>query len=170
MYRCAGNDHLRRRTALVDDVVNRFVVGWMARDGVTFDVPATAVPAYDVRARVDAVRLRIAQVEDAMVGDPVEDLEHVSPEGLRRNLARLKDTLVDLERQETLTALPSPLHGVTAENFPDLPLDRRRNVVKYLCVVTILPTTSRGHAGPESIDVIPNPERFPQADSVSVTQ
>ncbi|CAJ61460.1 MULTISPECIES: recombinase family protein [Frankia] len=163
MYRCASANHLRRRGDLVDDVVTRFVVGWLARDGVTFDVPDIAVPTHDLRARADEVRLRISQVEDALVGDPTDDLKDVSVDGLKRNLARLRGNLEDLERDEKLTALPSALHGVTAENFPGLPLDRRRSIVDYLCKVTVLPTSKGGHAGEESIDVIPHPERFPAA-------
>ncbi|MCK9925439.1 recombinase family protein [Frankia sp. AgPm24] len=161
MYRCASDNHLRRRGDLVDDVVTRFVVGWLMRDGVTFDVPGTAVPAHDLRARADVLRLRISEVEDALIGDPTEDLADVSPDGLKRNLGRLRAKLDQVEREEKLSVLPSALHGVTAENFPGLPLDRRRSVVDYLCRVTVLPTTRGGHAGEESIDVIPNPERFP---------
>jgi len=163
MYLCASQDHLRRRGDLVDDVVTRFVVGWLARDGVTFDVPDTAVPTHDLRARADVLRLRIGEVEDALIGDPTEDLVGISREGLKRNLARLQKKLEDVEREEKLSVLPSTVHGVTAENFPGLPLDRRRSIVDYLCRVTILPTTRGGRAGEESIDVIPNPERFPAA-------
>ncbi|CAJ58959.1 MULTISPECIES: recombinase family protein [Frankia] len=163
MYRCRSQNHLRRRGDLVDDVVTRFVVGWLARDGVTFDVPDVAVPTHDLRARADEVRLRISQVEDALVGDPTDDLRDVSVDGLKRNLARLRGKLEDLERDEKLTVLPSALHGVTAENFPGLPLDRRRSIVDYLCKVTVLPTSKGGHAGEESIDVIPHPDRFPAA-------
>ncbi|ONH49984.1 hypothetical protein CcI49_38010 [Frankia sp. CcI49] len=164
MYRCTEVDHLRRRMTLVDDVVTRYVVGWLVRDGVTFDAPPTTVtPSGDVRGKADAVRFRIGQVEDALIGDPTEDLVNVSRDGLSRNLARLRAQLEDLERQEALFTVPAELTGVTAENFPGLPFERRRNVIRYLCQTTILPTTKGGHAGEESIDIRPNPKNFPEA-------
>lgn len=141
-YLCTVAHHLSRRVALVDRVVTDVVVDWLARSGATFDQESG--PAVDHRVEIDAVRIFIAELEDALIGSPTERLEGASLEGVRRNLAKQRAHLDKLERTEVLATLPSPVDGVTAENFPGLLLERRRAVIAHLVDVVLLPGRGRG--------------------------
>jgi len=161
IYRCASGfspgersvGHATRSTTLVDKVVTDVIVAWLARDGATFDIPAG--PVVDHRGEAEALRILVDQAEDALLGNPAEHLRDVSPAGIRRNLAKHRARLEELEQAEILASLPAPTDGVTAENFPGLPLERRRGVVNYLVDVVIRPATRGRWTGTDGIEVTP---------------
>jgi len=150
VYRCADSEHLKRRVDLVDGVVVEHILAVLRREKVAHRGPTGPTPG--VREKTDALRKRIAQVEDALVGDPTDDLKEVSQAGLRRNLVRLRAQLADMERHEALDRVPGAAEGVTAENFPTLPFERRRAVVAYFVTVRLLKTRP-GRFDPDSVEV-----------------
>lgn len=157
IYRCArgfapgesSRGHATVRTEVADDAVTVRVAAWLARDGVTFEDERP--PAVDRGTELETLRVLVAQAEDALLGNPAEHLVGVSHAAVRRNLDRHRGRLVELEQAEILAALPGPMVGVTAENFPGLELERRRGVVDHLVAVTILP----GVRGEDGVQVIP---------------
>src|SRR5215211_2110628 len=61
-YRCSGNGHVRRNAALVDGVVEAYVLALLGREGI--GAPRRATVPSDVRGQADAIRLRLDQLED----------------------------------------------------------------------------------------------------------
>lgn len=155
-YRCKTDSCVMRPVELVDRVVVRCVTAWLARDGAAFDA-GRAGPAVDVRGQVDALRVLVAEAEDALLGNPPEHLKGVSLAAVRRNLDRHRARLEELQRSEVLSGLPSPVEGVTPENLGSLPLERRRAVVAYLVQVTIRPAVVGRRAGEDTVSVVPKP-------------
>jgi site-specific DNA recombinase len=148
-YRCSGNGHVRRNAALVDGVVEGYVLALLEREGVGAPMPAT-VPS-GVRGQADAIRLRLDQLEDLYVdGD-------ITRTGYLRNRDRLTAKLADLERVEALALVPGPLEGITPGRWSTLPLERRRAVVSFLVNVRLLPLPSKRHAkdDPELVEITP---------------
>ena len=148
VYRCSTGGHVKRRVKLVDEVVEKYVLGKLEEGGVPYTPVATVSP--DVRGLADGVRLRLEQLEDKYAdGD-------LSRAGYLRNRDRLTAKLTELERDEVLARVPGPLEGVTPDNWSDLPLDRRRAVVAYLVEVTLLPAHSP-HFDPELVKITKRP-------------
>jgi site-specific DNA recombinase len=148
-YRCTGNGHVKRSAALVDGVVEAYILALLEREGVGAPTPA-AVPG-DFHGQADALRLRLEQLEDKYSdGD-------LTRAGYLRNRDRLAAKLADLERKEALAIVPGPLEGVTPERWAALPLERRRAVISYLVDVKLLPLPNKRHdkADPELIEITP---------------
>lgn len=146
VYRCSTGGHVKRRVALVDDIVNRVVLALLARE----DVGAEVAPVPDVRGEADALRLRLEQLEDKYAdGDLTRD-------GYLRNRDRLAARLTDLQRAEALLRVPGPLDGVTAKNWSNLPLERRRAVVAHKWEVQLLPSGGNPHFNPELVRITPH--------------
>ena len=144
VYRCSTGSHVKRRVALVDGVVEDYILKLLKREGVGAPTPATVPP--DVRGNADTVRLRLEQLEDKYAdGD-------LTRTGYVRNRDRLAGKLAELERTEALSRVPGPLEGVTPARWAALPLERRRAVVAYLVEVTLLPARSP-HFDPELIKI-----------------
>jgi hypothetical protein len=144
VYRCSSGSHVKRGVELVDGVVEGYVLALLDREGVGMPGPATGPP--DVRGSADAVRLRLAQLEDKYSdGD-------LTRAGYIRNRDRLTVKLTEFERQEALTRVPGPLEGVTPARWAALPLERRRAVVAHLVDVALLPANGR-HNDPELIKI-----------------
>jgi site-specific DNA recombinase len=146
-YRCTGNGHVKRNAALVDCVVEKYIFALLKREGVGAPGPAT-VPA-DLRGQVDAIRLKLDQLEDKYVDN------EITRAGYLRNRDRLSAKLADLERQEALAVVPGPLEGITPERWSTVPLERKRAVVSYLVDVKLLPLPTKRHAkdDPELIKI-----------------
>jgi site-specific DNA recombinase len=157
VYRCASGEHVKRKVSVVDALVEEYLLG--SRDVMGMLLREAEANLARVRnvvdnaAKIDAVRLRIEQVEDALVGDPTEDLQEVSAAGLRRNLTRLQKQLADLQRAEALSRVPDAEEDITPESWPSLPLDRRRAVVKRKVRVVIHPM--RDTEFPDGVEIIP---------------
>jgi site-specific DNA recombinase len=148
-YRCSGNGHVRRNAALVDGVVEAYVLALLGREGI--GAPRRATVPSDVRGQADAIRLRLDQLEDKYAdGD-------LTRAGYLRNRDRLAAKLANLERAEALTLAPGPLEGITAARWSALPLERRRAAVSFLVNVRLLPLPSKRHAkdDPELVEITP---------------
>jgi DNA invertase Pin-like site-specific DNA recombinase len=144
VYRCSSGSHVKRRVALVDGLVEAYILALLEREGVGAPTPAT-VPS-DVRGKADAVRLRLEQLEDKYAdGD-------LTRAGYLRNRDRLTAKLAELERAEALMRVPGPLQGITTDRWAALPLERRRAVVAYLVNVRLLPAVG-SHHDPELVQI-----------------
>jgi site-specific DNA recombinase len=135
IYRCTGSAHLTRRVAFVDAIVEAYILALLEREDVGAPTPHT-VPA-DLRGQVDAVRLRLDQLEDHLADGLL------TRAGYLRNRDRLAAKLAELERTEALMRVPGPLEGITRAKWSTLPLERRRAVVSYLVDVQLLPSTGK---------------------------
>jgi len=151
VYRCASGKHVKRRVALVDALVEMYVLRLLDREGVGAHSPATSPP--DVRGKADAVRLRLEQLEDKYADGDLTRAAYI------RNRDRLSGSLAELERAEALLRVPGPLEGITPARWASLPLERRRAVVDYLVSVRLLPTAGSGHHDPELIQITPKRRR-----------
>lgn len=136
--------HLKRaRTRLdgrgVDDVVNRYVVMVLGREGVT--THGQAGPAVDNRDAMAVLRRQLELLEDRLAD------ELLTPAGYRRQRDRKLAQLADLEREELVSRAPAVMTGVTVESWVSLPLERRRAVVKHLCAVRLVPYGPEDRSG-----------------------
>jgi site-specific DNA recombinase len=147
VYRCVSGGHVKRRVALVDDLVESYVLALLKREGIGTPTPAKTPD--DARAKADAVRLQLDRLEDKWAD------ETISRAGYIRNRDRLTTKLVGLERQEALERVPGPLEGVTPARWAALPLERRRAVVSYLVDVKLLPAKGAGRHDPELVVITP---------------
>ncbi len=148
-YRCGADGcYIKRRADLVEDVAVGLTLAWLERERVAAEPPVEP-GRDDPRAQADALRAQMERLEDMSVTG------EISRDGYRRNRDRILGDLAALERAEALLRVPSPVEGVTAAAWKDLPLDRRRAIVDYLWIVTVLPLGRGRHAGPESIDIKP---------------
>ena len=102
-YRCTGNGCVKRNAALVDGLVEAYVLAVLKREQV--GAPTWSAVSSDVRGEADAIRLRLDQLEDKYAdGD-------LTRTGYLRNRDRLTARLADLERKEALALVPGPLEG-----------------------------------------------------------
>jgi site-specific DNA recombinase len=149
-YRCTGNGCVKRNAALVDGLVEAYVLALLEREQV--GAPTRATVPSDTRGQADAIRLRLDQLEDKYAdGD-------LTRAGYLRNRDRLAARLADLERTEALTLVPGPLEGITPARWSTLPLDRRRAVVSFLVDVRLMPLPSKRHPydDPELVKITRN--------------
>jgi hypothetical protein len=142
---------------MADGVVTACVVAWLERDDAQFDT-AAGVDG-DHQAEIDRLRVLVDESERALLGRPPAHLVGVDRGKIRAAFEEDSARLAELEREQTLAVLPSPVDGVTAENFPGLPLERRRAVVDYLVDILVLPVGRGRAAGEDSIDVTPKRRR-----------
>jgi DNA invertase Pin-like site-specific DNA recombinase len=148
-YRCTGNGCVKRNAALVDGLVEAYVLAVLKREQV--GAPTRPAVSSDVRGEADAVRLRLDQLEDKYAdGD-------LTRAGYLRNRDRLTARLADLERTEALALVPGPLEGITPARWSTLPLERRRAVVAFLVDVRLMPLPSKRHPydDPELVEITP---------------
>jgi site-specific DNA recombinase len=151
VYRCSSGSHVKRRVALVDGLVEAYILALLEREGVS--APTSAEVPKDVRGQADAVRLKLEQLEDKYAdGD-------ITRAGYLRNRDRLTAKLAELEREEALLRVPGPVEGIIPERWATLPLERRRAVVSYLVDVKLLPTAGSGHHNPELVRITPKERR-----------
>jgi site-specific DNA recombinase len=144
VYRCSSGSHVKRRVALVDGLVEAYILALLEREGV--GAPTSATVPSDVRGKADAVRLRLEQLEDKYAdGD-------LTRAGYLRNRDRLAAKLAELERAEALLRVPGPLQGITPARWAALPLERRRAVAAYLVDVKLLPAAG-SHHDPELVQI-----------------
>jgi hypothetical protein len=136
-YRCTGNGCVKRNAALVDGLVEAYILALLEREQIGAPT-RTTVPS-DIRGQADAIRLRLDQLEDKYAdGD-------LTRAGYLRNRDRLAVRLADLERMEALAIVPGPLEGITPARWSTLPLERRRAVVSFLVDVKLMPLPSKRH-------------------------
>jgi len=145
VYRCSTGGHVKRRVALVDSLVESFILDLLDREGVhpqPADVP-------DLRGEIAAVETRLANLEDDRADG------NYTPAGYRRNFDRLTARLDDLVRRDALARVPEPTDDVTPASWPDLVLERKRAVVARKLQVRLLPAGGNPHFNAELIEITP---------------
>jgi hypothetical protein len=136
---------VKRRVALVDPLVEAYVLALLDREGI--GAPSTTTSAPDVRGKADAVRVKLEALEDKYADGGLPRAAYL------RNRDRLAARLAELGRAEALTRVPGPLEGVTPSRWAALPLERRRAVVAYLVDVRLLPTHGGGRHDAELVGI-----------------
>lgn len=151
-YRGAACSHIKRKRADIDRVVVQYVLAYLSAHDVAGCVPGT--PAADMRDEIEATRREVEAYEDAICGDRPPRLANVSEAGLQRKLKRLQAELARLEREQALNVVPDVLAGVTAESWAELPIGRRRAVVRELVIVRLLPLHGKRHHD-GAVEIVP---------------
>jgi DNA invertase Pin-like site-specific DNA recombinase len=131
----------------VDAVVTRYVLSVLAREGVSFQQGAGKA-AVDNSAKAAVVRRQLEGLEDKLADDLL------TPASYRRQRDRKLAELAELDREERVTRLPGVMVGVSAATWADLPLDRQRAVVQYLCRVRLVPYGPDDPSG-VGVEIIP---------------
>jgi DNA invertase Pin-like site-specific DNA recombinase len=137
VYRCR-KAHLMRRLDRVDEIVTDVVVARLAAPDA---VDLLATENEDVTSlRAEGLRLR-QQIDD--LADMFAE-GHITSEGLKRNSAKLRARLDDVERRCVPSSgaaelLPLLTAKDVGESWGQLPLARKRGVIDLLMDVTVLP-------------------------------
>lgn len=157
-YVCSAASHIRRHAPETDKLVGMYVAARLNRDDARDLLRPPVRPGVDAGAlRAETAKLTaIGERQAAMhaVGD-ITDAELAA--GSRARNARLGKIAVLLHE----TTTPDPLAEFrdapdAARVWRDLPLERQRNVLRLLAVVTLLPATRRGRGfDPDSVRVDP---------------
>jgi DNA invertase Pin-like site-specific DNA recombinase len=134
-YVGAGCNHVKRSRRLIDEVVEKYTLAWLAHNEVRVPKPRRdRDEVVDHAARIEAVRRQIELLEDRLAD------EDLSPAAYRRQRERKQAQLLALEAAQVRSARPNVMEGVTVASWSTLPLERRRDVVKELFTVTLRPS------------------------------
>jgi len=144
-YQCRaasrGISHLRRTVRPVDDFVVRVITGRLAQPDAADLLPQDGRPDIDVAAlRKEAAALRELLDEQARL----HARRIIDGRQLEAGSAELRGKLDQVEQQLTDAAGTSPLAGIAgrpdaAEIWKGLDLGRKREIVKAMVTVTLLP-------------------------------
>lgn len=157
-YRCKASTHLRRVAPPVDDFVARVIVARLGRPDAVALLPSRAANAPDVAAlRTEAASLRERLDEQARLHARLL----IDTRQLEAGSRELRGRMEEIEGQLQVTAVTSPLAGIAgrpdaAEIWANLGIGTRREIVKTLVTVTLLPMKNTGRL------------RGPQFDPLSV--
>jgi hypothetical protein len=144
-YVCPAGYHVQRSALHCDTWVERNVTAYLSVHGSTILQP-------EARPEIDADKLRNEQKEiRARRARQLEmHSEGLTTDGeLKTSLQRFAERLTVIEAQLTKSAKPDPLpefrhHGPTRQIWRDLPLPRKRAIIRQVVEVKIFPTTRRG--------------------------
>ena len=137
--------HLRRAALPVDDMVSRLITGRLARPDAADLLPSARRLDVDVRAlRAEQAALRELLDEQARL----HARRIIDERQLEAGSIELRGKLDDIEQQLAAAAAVSPLAGIAgrpdaADVWAGLDLGRKREIVKALVTVTLLPMTGR---------------------------
>jgi DNA invertase Pin-like site-specific DNA recombinase len=146
-YHCAtvAGSHLRRQALPVDDLVSRLITGRLARPDAADLLPLATRPDVDVRAlRAEQAALRELLDEQARL----HARRIIDERQLEAGSIEIRGKLHVIETQLEAAAPVSPLAGIAgrpdaADVWAGLDLGRKREIVKTLVTVTLLPMTGR---------------------------
>lgn len=140
-YRGAACMHINRNQRNADAVVIGWVVTELGHLGVR-PQPAQGAEV-DNAAKIAVVERQVERLTTLLVDERISDAEY------DRQKARKLAELDTLRRAEVVAKKPNVLHGVTPESWAELPLERRRQVVKELCEVRFVAITAANPLGIE---------------------
>jgi hypothetical protein len=135
--------HLRRAAGPVDDFVSRVITARLAKPDAADLLPSRRQPDVDVaRLRLEAASLRELLDQQARL----HARRIIDERQLEAGSIELRGKLAEVERQLASVAGVSPLAGIAgrpdaADVWKGLDLGRKREIVKALVVVTLLPMT-----------------------------
>jgi site-specific DNA recombinase len=146
-YHCAtvAGGHLRRQARPVDDMVSKLITGRLARPDAADLLPSRDRPGVDVRAlRAEQAALRELLDEQARL----HARRIIDERQLEAGSIEIRGKLDAIEAQLEAAAPVSPLAGIAgrpdaADVWAGLDLGRKREIVKALVTVTLLPMTGR---------------------------
>lgn len=161
-YHCfsvtGGPNHLRRAALPVDDMVSRVITGRLAMPDAAGLLPSAGRPDVDVRAlRAEQAALRELLDEQARL----HARRIIDERQLAAGSIELRGRLAGIGAQLEAAAPVSPLAGIAgrpdaADVWAGLDLGRKREIVKALVVVTLLPMAGRLRGvvfDPDSVEV-----------------
>ncbi|WPU08090.1 recombinase family protein [Pseudarthrobacter oxydans] len=151
VYRCFGAYCITRRLDLVDDVVNAVIVGRLSRPDAarmftaSDDTAALRQKATDLRDRRDALA--------AMLADGL-----LSPSAVREQAGRLSTELHQVESAlSSANSLNPAAEVIAADNVGEAwagqPLGIRRQIIRALAGVTVLPAGKGTRFSPEQVKI-----------------
>lgn len=149
--------HIKRSRKHIDEMVLCAAVAHLEGNGVPVTRPGPATADVANRAqRIEALYPLIAELENALCGNPAPHLARVSKEKLASNLDQMLSRRVELEREQAKVIVPAVMTGVTADSFRGLSLERQRDVVRELFTVTLVQAPSTGNRfNPASVQITP---------------
>lgn len=151
VYKCHGGYCLTRQLPLVDQLVNAVIVGRLSKP----DAAALLAEDQDVSAeRAKAAQLR--RRRDALAGMLAEGL--LSPAAVREQAGKLSGELLRLDGVINAAQAVNPAAEVigaedVAAAWENLPLKNRRQIVRTLMDITVLPTVRGRGFHPEHIKI-----------------
>ena len=144
-YHCPAGYHVRRNALLCDAWVERNVTAYISVHGATIlqPEPRLEIDADALRAEQKKIRERRAYQLELHGDGLIDDGE------LKTRLRQFAERLAVVDAQLAQSAKPDPLpefrrHGPTRKIWHDLPLARRRAIIRQMVEVKIYPTTKRG--------------------------
>lgn len=151
-YACSECHRVRRKQEFVDAVVEGVLIARLtAPDAAGLFAHGDSGAAADARAALDAVQARLSNAADAFAAGSLEvdQLTRITTQ-LRAEKERLEGVL----QRALPPAVPADIVGPhAAERWHGLSMDAKRNVVRMLMRVTILPSGSGRSFDPESVQI-----------------
>jgi len=152
-YRCRDSAHLVRAVAGIDDMVERVVVGRLAKpDAAALLTVTPEVDTATLSRQVNELRARITEAGGLWEDGVITGAE------LKVRRSRLTEKLANVEAQLRTASGRDPLVGLAgnpdaATVWEGLDLGRRRAVLDTLVTVTVLPAKRGRYFDPASVDI-----------------
>lgn len=137
-YACAECHRLRRNQAVLDDVVERLVIGFLSRpDAVEAFTQGDPADAEALREKIATLDARLANASDDYADGLIER------DQLRRITERIRGERESMS-QALHAALPKAFpvdltEGDVEARWVDWTLDQKRAIIRHLLTVTVLP-------------------------------
>ena len=155
-YHCREGRHLTRHALRVDEVVSAFVIEYLAVHGAGLLVPDR--PEVDVAALRTERRAIAANLDgigaDVVLGRLTRGAGHKATEVGRVRIAEIDAQLSSATVDDPLAAWVSAVDPAAV--WDAAALEERRQLVRRLLVVTLLPVGPGGRFRPESVRVEPS--------------
>jgi site-specific DNA recombinase len=148
-YTCSGGvAHLKRQAKYVDPWIEYNITAWLSRDHTIALMP-------EPKPGIDTTKLLKEQKEFRKRQAGALEMYRkglIDREQLEKELAEYKVELTRIDAQLASSAKPDPIpefrhHGPTRQIWHDLPLERKRDIIRQAVDITILPSALRGRAG-----------------------
>lgn len=177
-YRCAGHNHVRRDSAHVDRLVSDAVIARLSRPDAIDLIPTVDVPDVDVpglQAESSRIRENLKSLGGMLIRGLIDEEQMIEATRVGR------ERLDEIKAQLDVTIVESPLTPLigaedVAAEWDKQPVHIRREIIKALFVVKILPTVKGAkyvkgtRFAPSSVSIEPRPvpDAVPTGDALAL--